>query len=119
MKLVMTALVLLVCVGSPRWSAPPQYSPSPQSTCCTIVREAYDEAMQLKPGMTRREVEEHFAFDGGMQFWDKTRFVSTKCHYLMVDVSFKRAKPVDAPESLPDDVATKISAVYVHAPSTE
>lgn len=59
------------------------------------MRGALEAADAIKVGMTRREVEERWSKDGGLQFRRGTRYIYEKCAYIRMDVKFKLAEPTD------------------------
>jgi|ERR1700735_31075 len=87
--------------------------------CCPMVRDALRASGNIKIGMTRREIEEHWRIDGGVQFRDETRYTYPKCGFIRVDVSFTLAAPADQVEDSPDDVVSEVSKTYLAYPTME
>ncbi len=52
------------------------------------VKQCLDDFSAIRPGMTRREVEEKFPMDGGMHTLSLIRFVHPDRYYFKVDFSF-------------------------------
>ena len=90
-----------------------------ESTECKMVRGALEAANAIKVGMTRREVDEHWAKDGGLQFPDETRYTYAKCAYIRVDVEFKSKESTDAVEFSPDDTVSEVSRPYLAYPDAD
>jgi len=55
---------------------------------CAMVQEALSRSREIKPGMTRRDVERYFAPDGGLQFPNRGVYVFSSCRYLKIEVDF-------------------------------
>jgi hypothetical protein len=91
----------------------PRQNPNAQVDRCVEIRQALDDYLQIKVGMTRREVEKQFKEDGGMQVRGQTRYVYKKCAYVQVEISFKLADSRKTVESSPDDIVTKVSKPYL------
>jgi hypothetical protein len=85
------------------------------SDSCGIIREAIAEFGKIKPGMTRRKVEEHFERDGGLQFRGATRYTYSKCKdaTIKVEIKFKLAGSVDRPAFSNDDTVVEVSKPYL------
>jgi hypothetical protein len=84
-----------------------------------MVQGALEAANAIKVGMTRREVEEHWSEDGGLQFPDVTRYTYEKCVYIRVDVKFKGKESTDAAEFSPADTVSEVSAPYLAYPNAD
>jgi len=117
----LSTLILLVAltlaaspqVGSRQDSADKSQSP------CQLIERALQETQRIKSGMTRREIEEHFKLDGGLQVRSETRYMYPGCHLIRIDVDFKFAPPTDRVEFSPDDVVTKVSTPYLAYPDMD
>jgi hypothetical protein len=70
---------------------------SPSSNTCGILKDAMKEFEQIKPGMSRAEIEKHLDLDGGLQFRNSTRYVYPKCQdiAIKVQIEYKLAAPTD------------------------
>jgi hypothetical protein len=90
--------------------------PDKESDCCGVVGRAIDLVDAMKAGTTRRQVEEHFVKDGGMQFPENTRYGYLGCPEIKIDVDFKVVDSKDG-RSGPDDVVVKVSRPYLEEPS--
>lgn len=86
-------------------------------TACSVAKSALEAARQIKPGMTRGDVESHFYVDGGAQIPDATRYVYRGCQYIRVDVSFKL--PPSATEFSPNDIVIEASRPYLAYPTMD
>jgi hypothetical protein len=117
-------VLLVVCCSSVLLGSAQYQNPrgkNPPSDSCGILREAIKDFGQIKPGMTRREIEDHFKLDGGMQFRGGTRYIYPKSQEvaIKVDIEFKLAVPVDSIEDSPDDTVLKVSKPYLEYPISD
>jgi len=96
-----------------------QFTPAKESPCCALTREAMQETARIRVGMKRREVEEHFEKDGGVQFREETRYMYPKCHDIRMDVDFEAAPHSDPQKFSPDDIVTKLSTPYLAVPNKD
>ena len=87
----------------------------PEVRPCKLVEEALEESRQLKPGMTRRQVEKDFEMDGGLQFPSSGTYTYQRCNYIKLDIEFKHIEKSEALLS-PDDIITSISQPYIAYP---
>lgn len=106
MRPTIAALILTCTLFALLAPRSPQRAAGEQN--CTIVKEALDDSLHLKVGMTRREVEKNFRLDGGMQFFSSFRYAYSKCEYIKLDIAFKHAVPGNSIVSSPDDTVVKI-----------
>jgi len=89
---------------------------------CVEVKNALETAQRLKPGMTRKEVEQYLEKDGGMQFQSPTRYVDRACNYIKIDIEFQivRGGSEKRNELLsPQDVVVGISKPYIAYPAKD
>lgn len=114
----LVAVAILLCAATLTGAGPRTQSET-QSNCCTMVREALKAAGDIRAGMSRHEVESHFRLDGGAHVRDDARYVYRDCAYIIVDIHFKLAAPVDSPKESPDDVVTKVSKPYLAYPTID
>lgn len=85
---------------------------TPSADQCGVVQEAYKQAHDLKPGMTRNDVERVWQRDGGASVWGHDRFTFRRCNYIKVKIDFKLAGRGEAA----GDVITNVSAPYIEPP---
>lgn len=106
----------LLAVGEPG----PRQNSVKQQDSCVVVKEALDDSLHIKVGMTRREVEKYFTPDGGLQFFSTTgsttRYVYLKCEFIKVDISFKSAVRGRQNLRSPDDIVENVSKPYLEYP---
>ena len=109
---VAVALMLLWLAGpSPAGlSAAVSRSDTP---CCELVREVLHETEGIRAGMKRRQVEEKFMRDGGVQFPAETRYVYSKCRDIKVEVDFQLANSGEHALPSPEDTVTKVMTPYL------
>jgi len=86
---------------------------------CSMVRQALDYSIQIKPGTTRREVEQHFLQDGGLQFAERTRYVFAKCNYIKLEIDFNLVPRRDRVLFSPEDTVSKVSRPYLDYPAKD
>ncbi|HEV2315182.1 MAG TPA: hypothetical protein VGR94_07740 [Candidatus Acidoferrales bacterium] len=91
-----------------------------QQGSCAVVKEALDDSLHIKVGMTRREVEKHSTLDGGLQFFSTTRstarYVYLKCEFIKLDIGFKSAVRGKQNLRSPNDIVEKVSKPYLEYP---
>jgi hypothetical protein len=117
--LVSTTVVstLLLAVHHP-W----QNQDDPRPCRCIEVKNVLETAQRLKPGMTRKEVEQHLERDGGVQFQSPTRYTVPACNYIKIDVEFQvdQGGSEKRNELLsPEDVVVGISKPYIAYPTKD
>jgi hypothetical protein len=117
--LVSTTVVstLLLAVHHP-W----QNQDDPRPCRCIEVKNVLETAQRLKPGMTRKEVEQHLERDGGVQFQSPTRYTVPACNYIKIDVEFQvdQGGSEKRNELLsPEDVVVGISKPYIVYPTKD
>jgi len=106
-------LLVMICGFVAVTHSVPRQNPNAQADRCGEFRQALDDYLQIKAGMTRREVQKQFKEDGGIQVRGQTRYVYKKCAYVQVEITFKLAEPGKPVESSPDDIVTKVSKPYL------
>ena len=111
--LVLTILLLLFSVVSSGTTYPQQ-----PSTCdgCSVVQDALKASDALKPGMSRKDLEERFEPDGGMQTGGWGRYVFRRCRTIKIDVRFSGAEEGRGAEMLPTDKLVGVSRPYLETP---
>ena len=111
--LVLTILPPLLAVTATRRAYPQQ-----PSGCdgCSLVQGALKASEELKPGMSRKDVEAQFTFDGGMQTGYWGRYVFRRCHSIKIDVRFTGALDGHGAEGLPTDRIAGVSRPYLETP---
>ena len=71
MRPAVVILTIILGLFAVREPGPRQNSVKHQDSCA-VVKEALNDSLHIKVGMTRREVEEHFTPDGALQFFSTT-----------------------------------------------
>jgi hypothetical protein len=92
-------------------------TPAPES--CALIRQALDDSLHIKAGMTRDEVEKNFTPDGGLQpskLPSTTRYLYVKCSFIKIDVKFKAAAANETGSLSPDDIVVSASKPYLQYP---
>lgn len=83
------------------------------------VAKCLAEFMEIKPGMTRAEIEKRMQKDGGIQSYVTVRYLHPECSYFKLDVEFSvKRNPDDQNRLVPsaDDKAVKVSRPYIENP---
>ena len=113
-------VILTIILGSLAVREPgPRQNSVKQQDSCTVVKEALDDSLHIKVGMTRREVEKYFSPDGGLQSFSTTRYVYLKCEFIKVNISFKSALRGKQNLRSPDDIVENVSKPYLEYPVTD
>lgn len=86
------------------------------SAGCRMIQEALSGSQKIKPDMARREVEQMFAPDGGLQFPNKWRYVYRKCEYIKIEVEYRAAANRGKQVVSPDDSVIGVSKPYLEYP---
>jgi hypothetical protein len=89
---------------------------------CIEVKNVLETAQRLKPGMTRKEVEQHLERDGGLQFQTPTRYAYPACNYIKIDVEFQFDEGGSEKRNellSPEDVVVGISKPYIAYPTKD
>jgi hypothetical protein len=73
---------------------------------------------RLKAGMTRRDAEQYFALDGGMNFRGQMRYVYGKCELIQVEITFEEDPDVRNDFSQKDKI-TNLSKLFLAFPSKD
>lgn len=107
--LLATILVALPCVQSKAQTN------NQQAPCCSIVEQALASVNNIKPGMTRADVEKDFVLDGGLDFIGTSIYTYKKCLLIKIRVDFSIAKPGKNVDS-PNDVVKSVSQPYLQYP---
>jgi hypothetical protein len=106
------AIALLFCFGLAH-----AQSSSAAASPCAIVQRALEDYRAIKPGLTRKDVEKMFKYDGGLQSTGQGRFTHKDCTYIKLDVTFQLA-PNGAGKS-PDDIVKTVSRLYIDYPTMD
>lgn len=80
---------------------------------CGLVRGALYDALYLKPGMTRADIERNFITDGGAMRMTDGRYLYRRCHYIKIDVTFTLVRPKTIS---PEDTIVSVSKPYLEQP---
>src|SRR5579859_283202 len=76
---------------------------------CSAVQDALKAADQLRPGMTRKDVEVAFKSDGGLETGRWGRYVFRRCPTIKIDVQFDGEREGTGAADLPTDKVRSIS----------
>jgi hypothetical protein len=90
----------------------------PSCSACGQIAQALEDFGHLKAGMTRRDAEQHFALDGGMNFRGQTRYVYKKCDFIGVEITFEEDPTVRNDFSQKDKI-TNVSKLFLEYPSKD
>jgi hypothetical protein len=90
-----------------------------ESPSCAFVQDALRDSQKIEVGATRREIEQQWTADGGMQFREETRYLYRSCEYIRVDIKFKLNNPPDGFEFSPDDIVAEVSKPYLAYPTAD
>lgn len=85
-----------------------------QSACCSIVEEALVSAGNIKPGMTRADIEKNFVMDGGLNFNATSFYTYRECPLIKIRVDFSTWTP--GGEDSPKDIVKSVSEPYLQYP---
>jgi hypothetical protein len=86
---------------------------------CGLVEQALKAYQEVKPGITRKEVERNFEYDGGLDFRELGRYTFRGCNYIKVEVNFVLAPDIgNVPDRSNDTVAT-VSKLFIDYPSKD
>lgn len=118
MKLTTVVFMMVIGLFSELASAPRQIPTSP-SNPCPEVRQAIDDSLKIKPGMTRQEVEKLFEEDGGATTRGQTRYLYKPCMYIQIEITFKLATPRNSLDPSPNDTVIKASEPYLAYPTMD
>lgn len=67
----------------------------------------------IKPGMTRRELQQVFTTEGGLSTRTRRTYVLSQCRTIKVDVEFSAASKESDMQEMPEDKIVKISRPYL------
>jgi hypothetical protein len=68
--------------------------------------------------MLRRDAEQYFVLDGGMNFRGQTRYVYKKCEFIQVEITFEEDPDVRNDFSQKDKIAS-LSKLFLAFPSKD
>ena len=119
MKTGAAVVAVAVCLTTAMsWASQQKAAQTQPRSPCAVVAKALSVTDNIKPGLTRREVEKYFVLDGGMQFAEKTRYVYRNCDYLQLEIEFS-LKPYGKDLRSPNDVVTATSKLFVAYPAKD
>ena len=107
-------IVLIIANVAP--NVPAQSDPS--CSACGQVEKALEDFAHLKAGMMRRDAEQYFTLDGGMNFRGRTRYVYKKCEFIQVEINFEEDPEVRNDFSQKDKIAS-LSKLFLAFPSMD
>ena len=118
----MKLLIGMICVFFV-WLHPTiRCTAAPAQDSCAIIRQAIDDTLQIKPGMTRADVEKKYQLDGGLQplnLPSTTRYLYLKCSLIKIDVEFKAGADSKRGSLSPNDIVVSVSKPYLEYPFTD
>jgi hypothetical protein len=120
--LVRAAAVLLAAAalsGGPATQGPTGRNPACGPSACAAVQRALEDSSRVRPGTTRKDTEQYFKEDGGLQFQTRTRYVWTACEYLKLDVEYNLSASRGKNLTSPEDTVSKVSKLYVEYPDRD
>jgi hypothetical protein len=96
----------------------PRLTPGQYATQSTLwLDQNLRRIIQIKPGMTRRDLMKQFESQGGISNRVQETFVYSECQLIQVDVRFYAARyPIVSQERDPDDIIATISQPYLNWP---
>jgi hypothetical protein len=97
----------------------PCQSNSVTNSECAIVQRALEAYRAIKPGITRKEVEKNFKYDGGLNFRDHGRYTYGGCDYIKLEVTFEPAPDRSNSFSSPDDTVITVSKLFIDYPTKD
>ena len=86
---------------------------------CALVEQALAAYKQVKPGITRKEVEKNFDYDGGLNFAERGRYRYRGCDYIKLEVDFKSAPRAGNALTSPNDTVTTVSRLFIDYPTQD
>lgn len=112
--MTISAILLACIVASPVVSQ----SQDSAATSCEVVPQAIRDS-EFKEGTARRQVEEKFGIEGGLNRREHTRYFYKKCQYIQIDIYFKLASPKQSFDFSADDTVVKVSRPYLAYPTID
>jgi hypothetical protein len=109
--------VLLMMVNTSIVPNLPAQSPTDCPGCGSIAQ-ALEDSIHLKAGMTRRDAEQYFSLDGGMNFRGQSRYVYKKCNMVKVEITFEQDTSVQNDFS-PKDKIKSLSRLFLEFPTMD
>jgi hypothetical protein len=103
-------LALILC--TPRMVIGGDQRSGTASDCQLIQRAATIYLRVSKPGVTRREIEQYFKQDGGLQVTAPVRYVYKECNFIKVEITFTSAQSGNST----DDTVDHTSKLYIDFP---
>lgn len=83
---------------------------------CALIRQALDDSLHIKAGMTRADVGKNFQRDGGLQARFTTRYLYSKCGLIKIEVEFKAVAKSETEFFSPNDIVVSVSKPYLEYP---
>jgi hypothetical protein len=101
--------------------APAQPARSGDAACsdCARVQQALADSQRTKPGVTRRDAEAYFKYDGGLSSRERAWFKYPKCRYIKLQIEFEAAPSTPAAVLSPEDKVTAVSKLYIDYPTMD
>jgi|SRR5450432_2150324 hypothetical protein len=86
---------------------------------CAMVQRALEAYRAIKPGITRKDVEKDFKYDGGLNFRDHGRYTYRGCNYIKLEVTFEPAPDPGNIFGSPDDTVITASKLFIDYPTMD
>lgn len=86
---------------------------------CALVEQALKAYQEIKPGITRKEVERNFEYDGGLDFRELGRYTFRGCNYIKVEVNFALAPDIENVPDRSNDIVATVSKLFIDYPSKD
>jgi hypothetical protein len=96
--------------------APCQWSNNATNSECAIVERALGAYRAIKPGITRKELEKNFKYDGGLNFRDHGRYTYRGCDYIKLEVTFEPAPDRGDAFGSPDERSSRPRSCFSTIP---
>jgi hypothetical protein len=114
----MKLTILLVCTVLFFRPGTVQSQPvQPTKSQCAILEQALEAYRAIKLGITRKDVERDFKYDGGASFRDHGRYTYRGCDYIKLEVTFEPSPNQPDVLSSPDDTVTAASKLFIDYPA--
>ena len=84
--------------------------PGDEKILTSKLGEILTETAALKAGGKRSDLEKHFTIEGGLSTASQRTYVSKRCSFIKVDVTFR---PLNAQKESPGDAILKVSKPYL------
>jgi len=113
----MNAVVITIFVVLSSFQMHAQRAPE-RSACCSIVEQALASVDNIKPGMTRADIEKNFVMDGGLDFGLTSIYTYKECPLIKIRVDFSTGTPGGGSDS-PKDIVKSVSKPYLEYPTKD